>query len=91
MSHGGYVPYMVLTDETSVVHSNTEDESLIQVYFEKPDDEFFFKYLEIKLTSLEILQSHGFEPHEVNELIRFAIRNHDLIVKYAKVGGIMSA
>ena len=87
----GYVPYAVLPDETSVVHTWTDIEDEIKIYFEQPDDEYFFKYLEIKLTTLETLQVNGFTDDEVDNLIRFAINNHNLIVKYAKVGGVMSA
>jgi len=88
MSQGGYVPYMVLADETIVTHTCHENENEIKVYFEQPDDEFFFKYLEIKLLSLENLRSYGFEPYEVERLMCFTMKNREQIIKYAKVGGI---
>ena len=87
----GYVPYVTLGDETIVTHTCHENESEIKVYFEQPDDEYFFKYLEINLSSLKILQKHGFTNTEIAKLKDFALDNYELMVKYSKVGGILSA
>ena len=87
----GYVPYMTLWDETAVVHTCGEDEREIKVYFEQPDEEFFFKYLELKLYSLDIIKKHGFTNDEVEKLLEFSKNNSDLIMEYAKVGGAANA
>ena len=87
----GYVPYLTLPDETIVTHTCPEDEKDILVYFEKPDEEYFFKYLELNLSTLEIFKNNGFDESEINWLINFCLHNYNLIVKYSKVGGILSA
>ena len=87
----GYVPYVTLGDETIVTHTCHENENEIKVYFEQPDDEYFFKYLELNLSSLKILQKHGFSQDEIIQLKDFSLDNYDLIVKYSKLGGILSA
>lgn len=89
--HGGYVPYVVLGDETSVVHSYTDDLSQLKVYFEKPDEEFFFKYLELKLFDLDIIKKYGFTDEEVEKLLDFSKNNFDFIMEYARVGGVANA
>lgn len=87
----GYVPYLTLPDETIVTHTCPEDEKDILVYFEKPDEELFFKYLEINLSTLDILKNNGFELSEVAWFVNFCLSNYKLIVKYSKTGGILSA
>ena len=91
----GYVPYMILYvpmgTETTITHTCGDDETEIKVYFERPDDEYSFKYLELKLFNLEIIKHHGFTDDEIIELLEFSKNNYDLIMEYSKVGGVENA
>jgi len=91
----GYVPYMTLYvpsgTETIITHTCGDDETEIKVYFERPDEEYIFKYLELKLFNLEIIKKHGFTDDEIIKLLEFSKNNYDTIMEYYKVGGVANA
>ena len=87
----GYVPYVQFADLTTVVHTCSDDEKEIKVYIETPDDEHFFKTLELYLHDLTILKHIGYTDEEVRYWKMFCLRNYELIVECAKEGGMFGA
>ena len=80
--------YCILGDGTSVTFNDIGHESdgseRIRLYFKKPDDEFFFKFLETSLPRLPIIRYEGFTDEEIQDLLSFAKDNADLIWKIAR-------
>lgn len=80
--------YCELGDGTSVTFNDIGHEAdgseRVRLYFEKPDDEYFFKYLETSLPKLQRIDSNGFTDAEIAQLLRFAADNAELIWKLAR-------
>lgn len=86
-------PYLTLSDETEIVHSQIIEEEGIQkveVYFERPTENGFDSARcilpEYKWTKIE-----GYSKEEIEMFEKLLQSNAHLIYKYAKIGGVKIA
>lgn len=86
-------PYMILGDETEIVHSHLIDENgekSVEVHFERPTDEGF-DMARCSLPSYTWIKRDGFTDDEINKFEKFLHSNAHLLFKYAANGGIKIA
>ena len=86
-------PYMILGDETEIVHSHIIDENgekSVEVHFERPTDEGF-DMARCSLPSYTWIKRDGFTDDEINKFDKFLHSNAHLLFKYAANGGIKIA
>ncbi len=82
-------PYMILADETEIVHSHLIEENgekSIEVHFERPAENGF-DMARCSLPSYKWIKREGFSDEEIaffEELLR---NNAHLLFKYAENGG----
>ncbi len=82
-------PYMILADETEIVHSHLIEENgekSIEAHFERPPDNGF-DMARCSLPSYKWIKREGFSDEEIaffEELLR---NNAHLLFKYAENGG----
>ena len=86
--------YATLSDETEVAHSENKlgnGQFLVTVRFERPDEKYTFKVLEVELPTYKILKVHGYTKDEVKGLLGYTRNNCSLILEYSQKGGIANA
>lgn len=83
-----YKPYAKLMDDTEVVFSTPlTDDGFTKVRFEKPDEKYFFKVLELLIPSYKIEECIGFSESEQERLLKYAERNAALLLTLSEQGG----
>lgn len=86
-------PYMTLSDETEIVHSQiieTDGVDTIQVHFERPTDDGFDS-ARCELPDYHWLYNEGFSDHEIAFFTHLLESNAHLLYRYARNGGIQIA
>lgn len=86
-------PYMTLSDETEIVHSQIVEKDgidTILVHFERPTDDGFDS-ARCELPSYHWLFNEGFSEKEIHFFTRLLESNAHLLYRYAKNGGIQIA
>ena len=86
-------PYMVLPDETEIVHSQLfekDGEKIIEVHFERPTKNGF-DIARCSLPSYKWIKREGFSDEEIDFFEEFLKNNAHLLFKYAENGGIKIA
>jgi len=82
--------YMVLSDETEVVHShllNEGEQKSVEINFERPKP-FGFDSARISLPSYKWIMRDGFADEEIKNFENFSARHAHTIFYYAEIGGI---
>lgn len=86
-------PYMTLSDETEITHSQTFDENgvkSVEVHFERATDNGF-DTARFSLPSYRILLREGqYTDEEIEKFKTFLRNNAHLIYEFAENGGIFS-
>ena len=83
-------PYMTLSDETEIVHSQIVEKDgidTILVHFERPSDDGFDS-ARCELPSYHWLYNEGFSEEEIHFFTQLLESNAHLLYRYAKIGGI---
>ena len=86
-------PYMVLSDETEIVHSHLIEENgekKVIVHFERPTEEGF-DVARCELPSYRWLKIEGYSQKEIAFFDELLHNNAHLLYKYAENGGIQIA
>lgn len=86
-------PYMSLSDETEIVHSQIMEEDGIQkviVNFERPTEEGFDS-ARCELPTYHWIEKKGYSEEEIQLFEQLLRSNAHLIYKYAANGGIQIA
>jgi len=86
-------PYMILADETEIVHSHIFDENgqkCVEVHFERATEEGF-DIARCSLPSYKWIKREGFSDEEINFFEELLKNNAHLLFKYAETGGIKIA
>lgn len=84
-------PFLTLSDETEIVHSELLEDNSVKVYIEKPDEVDCFHHMTCLLPSYEIKEVFGFEPKEVDKYMNLVHDTAHLILQFAKEGGFANA
>lgn len=83
-------PYMILADETEIVHSQILEENgekYIEVHFERATDDGF-DIARCSLPSYKWIKREGFSDEEITLFEKLLHNNAHLLFKYADTGGI---
>ena len=86
-------PYMVLKDETEIVHSHVKNENGIKtvlVHFERPKP-YGFDSARITIPSYNWIMRDGFSDDEIAKFEQFTARHAHNFFYYAENGGISVA
>lgn len=86
-------PYMTLTDDTEIVHTQMFEKDGIQcveVHFERPSDKGF-ESARCLLPSYKWIVRDGFTDLEISEFEEFLHYNAHLIFRFAQTGGVCCA
>lgn len=86
-------PYMTLSDETEIVHSQIVEKNGVEtllVHFERATDDGFDS-ARCELPSYQWLYNEGFSEDEIEFFTRLLESNAHLLYRYARNGGIQIA
>jgi len=86
-------PYIVLADETEIVHSHIKEQNgikIVEVHFERAKP-YGFDSARCRLPNYEWLIRDGFTDDEIIWFESFLQNNAHTIYKYAEYGGINAA
>ena len=84
-------PFMTLTDETEIVHSQMLDDGRVKVYIEKPDAKDCFHHATCYLPGYVWEDVFGFTSEEVAKYQEILESTAHLILQFAKNGGVDNA
>jgi len=84
-------PFMTLSDDTEIVHSEMQADGRVKVYIETPDEKDGFHHAICFLPDYEWVEIHGYTDEEMTFFRRFLKNNAHLILTFAQQGGILNA
>ncbi len=84
-------PFMTLSDNTEIVHSEMLPDGKVKVYIEKPDAKDCFHHATCYLPGYEWTEVFGFTEKEVAEYQKFLESTAHLILQFAQDGGVENA
>ena len=84
-------PYLTLSDETEVVHSDMLPDNTVKVYIEKPDEKNGFHHAICYLPSYRWEDIAGFSETEIMQYQTIIENNAHLIIELSQNGGIDNA
>lgn len=80
--------HLIITFSQVLKDSNQEGGEKIFVHFEQPDDEMVFKEARYSLPDHKLIYNEGFLPDEQKRNEKILKNNAELIMKFAKKGGV---
>ena len=83
-------PYLILEDETEVVHSHLKEENgvkIVDIHFERAKP-YGFDSARIRLPSYEWIMRDGFTDEEIKSFENLAARHAHTFYYFAETGGI---
>lgn len=83
-------PYMTLSDETEIVHSELKPDGRVKVYIEKPDEQVGFLTATCWLPDYT-WENSDFSQKENDYLQKLMETNAHIILDYASKGGFENA
>lgn len=86
-------PYMILSDETQIMHSHIieeNDHQSVEVHFERPNENGF-DIARCVLPTYTWIKHEGFSDKEINKFEAFLHSNAHLLYRYAASVGIKIA
>lgn len=84
-------PFMTLTDNTEIVHSDTLKNGEVKVYIEKPDEKDCFHHATCFLPEYRWEDIYGFTDKEINYFQGLLESTAHLIIRFAQEGGLENA
>lgn len=84
-------PFMTLTDETEIVHSQMLDDGRVKVYIEKPDAKDCFHHATCYLPGYTWEDIFGFSKEEISKYQELLGSTAHLILQFAQQGGVENA
>ena len=84
-------PYMTLSDNTEITHSEMLNDDTVKVYIEKPDKKDGFHYATCYLPDYRWENIFGFSEVEMEYYKKLIENNAHLIMDFSRQGGILNA
>ena len=84
-------PYLTLSDETDIVHSEMLEDNTVKIYIEKPDENDGFHYATCFLPKYEWTDVFGFTEKEIESYQSIIENNAHLIIELSQNGGFDNA
>ena len=88
---GMMYPFLTLNDDTEITHSEMNNEGVVKVYIEKPDEKDGFHYATIFLPSYERGEVFKFTESEMEGYTDIIRHSQKCILRFAREGGFDSA
>lgn len=84
-------PFMTLTDDTEITHSEMRDDGSVKVYIETPDEKDGFHNGVCMLPKKEWLDVNGYSDKEMDYFKDIIDSSAHLILEFAQTGGVLNA
>ena len=84
-------PYMTLSDNTEITHSEMLNNHTVKVYVETPDERDGFHHATCYLPSYEWKDIFGYSNAEMEYFRKLIENNAHLILEFSQQGGILNA
>jgi len=84
-------PFLTLTDETEIVHSEMKPDGQVKVYIERPDEKDGFHHASCFLPSYRWEDITGFSEKEISQYQEILESTAHLILRFSKNGGFENA
>ena len=84
-------PFLTLSDETEITHSEKLPSGEVKVYVEKPDSKDCFHYASCYLPNYRWEDCFGFTSYEIEEYEAILRSVAHLIMRYSEQGGFENA
>ena len=84
-------PYLTLSDDTDIVHSEMLEDNTVKIYIEKPDENDGFHYATCFLPKYEWTDVFGFTEKEIESYQSIIENNAHLIIELSQNGGFDNA
>lgn len=84
-------PFLTLTDETEIVHSEMKPDGQVKVYIERPDEKDGFHHASCFLPSYRWEDITGFSEKEISHYQEILESTAHLILRFSKNGGFENA
>ncbi len=84
-------PYMTLSDDTEITHSEMKDDGKVKIYIETPDEKDGFHNAVCWLPEYKWEKINGYSEQEMSYFKRFVRENSHLIMEFAQEGGVLNA
>ncbi len=83
-------PFMTLTDDTEITHSEMRDDGSVKVYIETPDEKDGFHNAVCMLPKKEWLDVNGYSDKEMDYFKDIIDSSAHLILEFAQTGGVLN-
>ena len=84
-------PFMTLSDETEIVHSEMREDQTVKVYIETPDEKYGFRHASCILPGYEWQDVYHFDADEIMRFEEIIRSTAHLIIEFSQEGGFESA
>ena len=84
-------PFLTLSDDTEITHSEYLSDNRVKVYVETPDEKDCFHHLICWLPDYSIEEVSGYSDDEVNKYLKVSRSTAHLILEFSKEGGFDNA
>ena len=84
-------PFMILDEQTEIVHSELLSNGEIKVYMERPDQKDVFYHATCYLPGYRLEDVFGFSKTEMDHLLEIVKSTEHLIKEFSTKGGIENA
>ncbi|MBQ9686183.1 MAG: hypothetical protein IJV41_06515 [Oscillospiraceae bacterium] len=84
-------PFLTLTDETEIVHSEMKPDGQVKVYIERPDEKDGFHHASCFLPSYRWEDVSGFSKEEISHYQEILESTAHLILRFSQNGGFENA
>ena len=84
-------PFLTLTDETEIVHSEMKPDGQVKVYIERPDEKDGFHHASCFLPSYRWEDISGFSKEEISQYQEILESTAHLILRFSQNGGFENA
>ena len=84
-------PFITLSDQTEIVHSEMKPDGKVKVYIERPDENMCFRYATCWLPEYKWEDIYGFSEEEIEGFQKIIESTAHLIMEFSEEGGFDSA
>lgn len=84
-------PYMTLSDDTEITHSEMREDGTVEVYIETPDERDGFHNIKCILPQYLWLDNNGYSAAELEYYKELVTNNAHLIIELSQKGGDVNA
>ena len=82
-------PFMTLSDETEIVHSDMQNDGRVKVYIERPDEKYGFKHAACWLPDYTWEDIYHFSEEEIKQFEEIIRSTAHLIIEFSQEAMLM--